>query len=153
MNERTIKEVLDFLSIGYGLKYTFSKFENYLGTNLSIDTYSYHNENGCFTITNFAVRGEIEYLRLDNVYSLKDYLFSKYSGNNNLDNEELRRYYDEKLNHKIRIFDYEPAIWKKHRLKLFFGRHKTELQALAEVIQAQIDKHGEFFGIKVAKNN
>lgn len=149
MTEKTAKDALRFLCDKYGMNYTFAEFENYLGTNISIETYSYHNENGCFTITNFAARGEVEYLHFNSVGLLKNYLFSEYLGDWNLNNDKLRKYYDEKLSHKIRIFEYEPEIWKKHKVKTFFGGYKKELNILAEVIQTQIDKHSEFFGIKV----
>lgn len=97
------------------------------------------------------MRGEVDYIRLSSIDSLKGYLFSNYSGDR-LNNEELRRYYDEKLSHKINIFEYEPEIWKKHKIKLFFGGYKKEFQVLAEVIETQIQKTGQFFGIKVIKN-
>ena len=165
MTEKIVEDNLDFLCEQYGFNYTFAEFENYLNTNIGIDTYSYHNEYGCFTITNFAARGEIDYICLDNIQSLKDFLCPKYPDEWSTYNKELMQYLkvqylEERGKHEINIFNTEPEIWEKHRRKFgflkipfFWGSNKQVFKALAEVIEAQIEKNGSFFGIKVKSDD
>lgn len=140
MREQIVKDALDFLCEDYEFHYRFAQFENYLNQHLPIMTYSYYNENGCFTITEFEPRHEVTYLHLDTVDSVKEYFSWNYS---------------KKLQREVNIFDIEPDIWNR-RGKIcgipnlfFWGSDKKILKALAEVIQVQIEKNGAFFEIKV----
>jgi hypothetical protein len=139
MTEKMLKENLHFLVNNYRMRYDFQEFKGFYGGNNSLYIYSYYNENGCFTIKDYPVVSDVTYIRLDNIESLGDYLTA---------------HYDEQIKHEIHIFHEEPEIWKKHEKKqflkflLYWNSEKT-LKALAEVILTQIEKYGEFFGIKV----
>lgn len=49
---------LGFLLDEYGLKFQFQTFDDYQGFYGPIDTYSFYNEYGCFTLHNIVQRGE-----------------------------------------------------------------------------------------------
>lgn len=139
MKELQVKKNLDFLCLDYNLKYKASEFTNYLSTNGSVETYSYYNDFGCFTISNFAVKGELDYLVFKSIDEMQQCFLSKASISNFL----------------INIFNYEQEIWKKNQKLLFFknpfcwlNTNKT-LRVLSEVIKSQIKKNGNFFGIKI----
>lgn len=158
MDEDKVKKNLDFLCSKYQMKYALGEFEHYLGTNAVLVTYSYYNEFGCFTIANVPVRGDVTYYRLDSVDQIKDVILS---GSPDLgvltqQNEKLSRAYDDYISkRRLQIFDFEPEIWDKHsktgflKLPFFWGTDKQILQALADVIETQIEKYSSFFGIKV----
>ena len=159
MTEKRVKESLDFLCHEYDMKYNFIKVETKHGNMYgATEAYSYHNKYGCFTIANFYARGEIDYIRLDNIDSLKDFLCSK-SPKYSLDNEEsikeYEQYIDKRTKHKINIYEEEPEVWGKHEKLLFFKNpffwegSKKELRALADVIKTQIKKQSRFFNIKI----
>lgn len=132
-----IAKSFDFLVEQYGLTYTYQHFENCFNGAGSVYTYSYYNESGCFTIHHLPVRGEL------------DFFYAKNFSNNRLDLcEEM-----------LDITSVEKEIWNKRSKFLgitkpfFWLSDKKVLSALAEVIKSQIEKHGEFFGIKVTEVN
>ena len=57
-NTKLILKHLGFLTYEYGMEFIFQTFEEYFGFNGPIDTYSFYNKNGCFTIHNIVQRGE-----------------------------------------------------------------------------------------------
>ena len=122
---------MDFLCLDYNLKYKASEFTNYLSTNGSVETYSYYNDFGCFTISNFAVKGELDYLVFKSIDDMQQCFLSKASISNFL----------------INIFNYEQEIWKKNPF-YWLNTNKT-LRVLSEVIKSQIKKNGNFFGIEI----
>lgn len=107
MTEKNVKDVLDFLCERYRMMYTYAEFEHYLGTNACIETYNYHNKYGCFTISNVAVRGEIDFYHLNSIDQLKDFLcstppeFRKLTPENE---EKYREYADSFSKCNVRIF-------------------------------------------------
>lgn len=135
MTEKIVKDALDFLCKDYGLNYAFQRFEKYPFGNWCVDMYSFYNESGCFSVYNLTQRDEVDF-----------YYARKFSSN-----------IDELKGKSISIESVEKDIWEKHRktgflkIPFFWGSNKQVFRALAEVIKAQIDKHGEFFGIKVNK--
>lgn len=159
MDEEKVKGILGFLCSKYKMTYDFSEFENYLGTNATIQIYSYYNGFGCFSVANVPVRGEVMYYRLDSIDQIKDIILSRPPNLGVLtqQNEKLyREYFDNISKHKLQIFDFEPEVWDKYRktgflkIPFFLGTDKQILQALAAVIETQIKKGGSFFGIKVS---
>lgn len=137
MNEFYVKRYLDFLCKDYNFKYNSTMFNNYLQTGGSVYVYSYYNSFGCFSISNFAVKGEIGY----HVFNSLDDMIKWFPYSHN--------YID------VNIFNYERDIWKKNEKILWFytpfawKSSKKLLSVLSEVIRSQINKEGEFFGIKV----
>lgn len=149
--EEKVKKYLWFLIEKYGMSYVREDFEVWDGWEKG--TYSFYNDNGCFTIEQSDPRDGVGYFRLDSIHSLKDFVLSEPPDNE----EEQRQYVDERRKHYeyINIFDVEPEIWEKHKrsgflkMPFFWGSAKQVLRGLAEVIETQIQKTGQFFGIKV----
>ena len=158
MTEEKVKNILGFLCLKYKMNYSFVEYENYLGTNADLLTYSYYNEFGCFTIAHVPVRGDVMYYRLDSIDQITDIILTHPLDLGVLtqkNEKKYREYSDNISKHKLSIFDFEPEIWAKHRktgflkIPFFWGTDKQILQALAVVIETQIKKYGSFFGIKV----
>ena len=55
---KTVLKVLGFLSEEYQMKFRFQSFDEYLGFHGPINTYSFYNEQGCFTLHQVVQRGE-----------------------------------------------------------------------------------------------
>lgn len=133
MTEKTTTEALNFLCEDFGLHYTFQRFEKHPFGNWCVDMYSFHNQNGCFSVYNLTQRDDIEF-----------YYSSTFSN----DIAKL-------MEKKIPIESVEKDIWDKHKktglfkLPFFWGSNKQIFRALADVIKAQIAKTGQFFGLKV----
>ena len=53
-----IKKHLGFLETEYGLKFEFQTFHDYKGFCGPVDTYSFYNDSGCFTLHNIVQRDE-----------------------------------------------------------------------------------------------
>lgn len=140
MTEKQVKKHLSFLIQKYNMYYIRQDFKNH--DPMITETYSFYNENGCFIISNLAQRGDIDYIYLDNIESLEDYIFSSYS-------EKQKSYID--------ITSAEKQIWNKYtnggffKKTLFWNSTNKVLSALAEVIEEQIIKSGQFFGVKIIK--
>ncbi|MCL2062200.1 MAG: hypothetical protein FWH03_06230 [Firmicutes bacterium] len=79
MERVDVEKLFEFLVKDYGLKYSFQRFENCFDGGWLVDTYSYYNEKGCFTISNVCQRGEWDHYYADrfseNWESLKQSLF------------------------------------------------------------------------------
>ena len=97
-----------------------------------VDTHSFFNESGCFTI-------QIIFQREINFW---------YSSQFSTEMEEL-------CESGINVSLTEPQIWAKHEKLLFFknpffwDNYDKVLIALAEVIKTHLEKNNEFFGIQV----
>ncbi|MBQ3215078.1 MAG: hypothetical protein IJB11_03060 [Oscillospiraceae bacterium] len=133
-----IKNLFAFLIEDFKLEYRHQEFDKCYGGNWTVNTHSFYNESGCFTIYSLVQHGG----ELDFYYAP---VFST-----NL--EELC----DKL---VDISSIEKEVWKKHTKfgvfprPFFWLNNRKVLEALSEVLSAHINKHGEFFGIKVEKNN
>lgn len=140
MTEKQVRAALDFLVEEYAFKYVYQLFENCPFGNWCTETYSYYNDNGCFTITNICVRGDVGYVHLKNIELLKTFMYSDAS---------------ERVKYLININSIEEEIWKKHEkaslFKRFFWGDKKYLSIVAEIIRSQIKKNGAFFGIKIGE--
>lgn len=55
---KLIRKHLGFLETTYGFKFAFQTFDNYNGFCGPIDTYSFYNNLGCFTLHNVVQKGE-----------------------------------------------------------------------------------------------
>ena len=55
---KLITKYLGFLETNYGFKFEFQTFDEYNGFHGPIDTYSFYNKFGCFTLHNIVQRGE-----------------------------------------------------------------------------------------------
>lgn len=55
---KLILKYLGFLESEYGMKFNFQTFKDFQGFYGPIDTYSFHNESGCFTLHNIVQKGE-----------------------------------------------------------------------------------------------
>ncbi|MCL2817596.1 MAG: hypothetical protein FWD39_04330 [Clostridiales bacterium] len=154
MDENKVKKYLWFLVEKYGMSYDYQGFKDYRPGGLGFtEIYSFCNESGCFTIME-PQSDDVSYICLDSIDLLKIFILWQ-TADNKEEREKYEQYFDEKQIHYINIFDVEPEIWKKHRrsgfLKIPFlwGTDKQVLRGLAEVIETQIKKTGQFFGIKV----
>ena len=132
-----IEKQFDFLVTDYGLKHAYQDFNNCFGGHWWVCTHSYYNESGCFTIHNLPQRGEL------------DFYYAKEFSNIRKDLCEQR----------INISAIGTEIWEKNEKFLFMKNpffwwsEKKVLKSLAEVIEAEIKSTGQFFGIKVTKDN
>lgn len=142
MNETIIKNSLGFLCSEYGFDYQVLEFDNYLNRGGTLIAYNYFNGNGCFTIANVPVIGDVTYYRFDSIDQLKKYTTPAADSLSDIGGCELN------------IFSYEKQIWKSHEELLGFKNpfayltDKRILNVLHEVIQAQLQSRNEFFGIK-----
>jgi hypothetical protein len=124
----SIENSLRFLQEQYGLSYGFQTFkkdvtENFYGP---MNTYSFYNETGCFTIYHAVQRNEWEY-----------YLSKKYSQNQ-----------AELLSQNISQIVFTAIGKKRKSLKNLF---RSENTIIADIIKEQISINGEFYGIKVIR--
>jgi hypothetical protein len=123
-----INKKFEFLVKDYNLRYSFQRFENYPFGNWSADMHSYYNDSGCLSICNLVQRGELDF-----------YYAKKFSAN-----------IAELTEQSLVIDSVEQEIWRKAKKKFLFEyRYSLFLKTLAEVIETQINKTGQFYGIKV----
>lgn len=143
MTEKIVKESLGFLFQKHGMLYDYREKQNYMGY-CDLRCFTYYNNDGCFTITDLTQSDDVDFVRLGDIRLLDSYISSSYS---------------QKQKNIVRIFEYEPEIWARHKKKgflkipFFWGSNKQVLRALSEVIDHQIQSTGQFFGIKVTKQN
>lgn len=57
-NTKLVLKHLGFLKDDYGFCFSFQTFNDYHGFCGPIDTYSFYNNNGCFTLHNIVQKGE-----------------------------------------------------------------------------------------------
>ena len=118
-----IKKELGFLTEKYTMQYAFQEFEEY---SMDVETYSFYNGNGCFTVYYLDQRDELG-------------LF--YSGKFSKNLNELKE-------QEIDQHAYEGDLWKKNKPLFGYGK-KMYFETLRKVIEAQIEKTGSFYSIKV----
>jgi hypothetical protein len=131
-----MKEIsqLQFLIDDYDLSYKYQKFENCYGGDWIVETHSFYNDTGCFTIYNEVQRG-IDFC---------------YSSHFSTERSEL-------CERGIDVTTIEPQIWDKHRKIWIFKRpffwcsDSKVLHALAEVLKTHLEKGNDLFGISVQK--
>ena len=126
--QMNIEKKFEFLVKDFGLKYSYQEFNNCYGGYWCVNTYSYYNESGCFTIHVIPQKGEFDF-----------FFAEKFS----MVREELCKY-------PINEQSIEQGIWNNAKKKFLFEYRKNlYLDTLAKVIRSQIKKYGSFFGIKV----
>ena len=127
-----IEELFDFLTKDYNLSYKYQEFTNCYGRNLTVQTYSFYNHSGCFTI----------------YYEVPRYMGFCVSSEFSTEREKLRE-------RNVDISLIEPQIWNKRERFLvfknpfFWWSDKKVLTTLAEVLKIHLAKNNEFFGIQV----
>ncbi len=127
-----IETMFDFLVTKYGLAYQHQTFSNCYGGHWEVETYSYYNESGCFTIYFEVQRG------MDFWYA------SQFSSD-----------YRKLCEREIDISLIEPEIWARRervwfiKWPFFWWNSNKVLFTLAEVLKAHLAKHKCFFGIQI----
>jgi len=120
-----IEKQFSFLK-AYGFEFKEQTFKNVYNSYFTVHTYSFYNEDGCFTIYNLPQRGEW------------DYFYSK----------KFSTVIDDLLASRLDIYNQKSEIWNKAR-KSWFYTIKRELNLLAKDINNQIQDKNEFYGIKI----
>lgn len=110
----------------YGFEFKEQSFKNVYNSYFTVYTYSFYNEDGCFTIYNLPQRGEWDYFYSKNFSTVMDDL----------------------LAFRIDIYSQKAEIWEKAR-KVWLYTMKKELSLLVDVIKYQIQEKNEFYGIKI----
>lgn len=110
----------------YGFEFKEQSFKNVYNSYFTVYTYSFYNEDGCFTIYNLPQRGEWDYFYSKNFSTVMDDL----------------------LAFRIDIYSQKAEIWEKAR-KVCLYTMKKELSLLVDVIKYQIQEKNEFYGIKI----
>lgn len=130
-----IREQFAFLVDDYGFQYGEQKFENCWEGNWTVITYSFYNENGCFTIHTLPERGEVGFFCCDRFSSDRESLCARL----------------------VDIRTIEEDVWDKHsclwsiRNPFFWYSQRKVFAALAEVIRTHLSKHDDLFGIKLTR--
>ena len=127
-----IEELFSFLKKDYNLSYRYQKFINCYGGNWTVQTHSFYNDSGCFTIYIEIQRG------------MTFWYASRFS----TEREEL-------CEEEIDVSAIEPQIWDKHERICFFknpffwSNDNKVLSTLAETLKVHLARENEFFGIQV----
>lgn len=127
-----IEELFDFLIKEYGLIYKHQSFINCYGGNWKVETHSFYNDSGCFTIYIECQRG-------------MDFWFSSQFSTN----------YEALCEREIDVSLIEPEIWDQHEKIMFFKwpffwwNNDKVLCTLAEVLKVHLTKNKVFFGVQV----
>lgn len=130
-----IAELFDFLTKDYNVFYKYQEFTNCYGGYWTVQTHSFYNDSGCFTIYIEVQRG-MEFW---------------YSSQFSIERNEL-------CEKAIDVSLIEPQIWEKREkfcgLKnpFFWWSDNKVLSTLAEALKVHLAKDNEFFGIKVKRN-
>ncbi len=127
-----IEELFDFLKKDYNLSYRYQEFINCYGGGWTVQTHSFYNDSGCFTIYIEIQRG----------------MFFWYASRFSTEREEL-------CEKAIDVSSIEPQIWDKHERicifkdPFFWWKDNKVLRTLAEALKVHLAKDNEFFGIQV----
>lgn len=127
-----IEELFDFLKKDYNLSYRYQEFINCYGGNWTVQTHSFYNDSGCFTIYIEVQRG------------MSFWYASRFSTKR----EAL-------CERGIDISSVEPQIWNQYQRicifknPFFWWNDNKVLNTLAEALKVHLAKDKEFFGIQV----
>ena len=127
-----IENLFDFLMKDYNLSYRYQEFNNCYGSSWIVQTHSFYNDSGCFTIHIEIQRG------MDFWYA------SRFS----TERKEL-------CEKEIDVSSIEPQIWDKNerifviKNPFFWWNDKKVLNTLAEALKVHLAKYNQFFGIQV----
>ena len=127
-----IEEMFGFLKEEYNLSYKYQEFFNCYGGNWTVQTHSFYNASGCFTIYVEVQRG-INFWYAPRFSTERKALCER----------------------EIDVSLIEPPIWNKHerffvfKNPFFWWNDNKVLMVLAEALKAHLAKENEFFGIQV----
>ena len=127
-----IEELFAFLNKDYNLCYKYQEFTNCYGGSWTVQTHSFYNDSGCFSIYIEIQRG----------------MYFWYASQFSTEREGL-------CEREVDVSSIEPQIWDKHErvwfLKnpFFWWNDNKVLNTLAEALKVHLTKNNEFFGIKV----
>jgi len=123
-----IEKMFDFLVKDYRLNYKFQKFNNCFNGNWYVETFSYYNASGCFTIHNLCQRGEIDCYYAKSISCIRENLLEK----------------------RLNVRSIGIDIWNKESKRFRFDyRQKLIMDTLVKAIKYEINKKHEFFGIRI----
>lgn len=131
VTEKQIRENLYFLTEEYDLRYQYQEFTNCFGGYWYVETFSFYNENGCFTFHYIPQRGEFD------IYYSQEFF------------TEHKKLIERHINETD---EFGENVWQEER-KLHKGVRGYALyfKVIAELIRRKIENNGEVFGIKVNK--
>ena len=126
-----IEKMFDFLMKDYNLLYRYQEFINCYGGNWTVQTHSFYNDSGCFTIYIEIQRGVAFW----------------YASRFSTERKEL-------CERELDVSMIEPQIWDKYKKSIFskisFWQNDIKiLGTLAEVLKVHLAKGNDFFGIQV----
>jgi hypothetical protein len=122
-----IEKQFNFLK-EYGFEFKEQIFKNVYNSYFTVHTYSFYNEDGCFTIYHLPQRGEW------------DFFYSK----------KFSAVMDDLLTSRLDIYEKESDMRMQNRdRKTWLCMMKKELSFLVDDIKHQIKEKNEFFGIKI----
>ena len=127
-----IENLFDFLVKDYNLSYNYQEFANCYGGGWTVQTHSFYNNSGCFTIYIEIQRG------------MEFWCSSRYSTKR----KEL-------CERAVDVSSIEPQIWNKYekigifKNPFFWWNDNKVLSTLAKALKVHLVKDNEFFGIKV----
>lgn len=124
---KKILTIFGFLIREYNLQFKFQTFDKYLYFCGPIDTYSFYNDFGCFTLHNVVQKGEWT------MYKSAKFTEDQY-----------------KLMAQ-RIYEIDYSYMRN--IKKWCWTTTGWLKLLAQAIKEEIDKEGTLFGIRVEKKN
>ena len=128
-----VAELFNFLENDYGLFFQYQNFSNCYNGGWFVETYSYFNNSGCFTIYLLDARGE---------------WWCYYSPKFSTKIEDL-------CYKQIDIYSSEEKIWNKHKKlwifnkPFFWWRKDKVLLAMADVIKNHVEKYRDLYEFKV----
>lgn len=131
-----VEEIFDFLIKDYNFSYKYQKFVNCYEGNWIVQTYSFYNNSGCFTIHFLPQRNELDF-----------YYSSRFSTEHKKLCERI-----------VDICSIEPDIWNKYtkiwifKRPFFWWNNNKVLYTFAEALKTHLDKSKDFFGIQIEDN-
>lgn len=129
-----IEKLFCFLTKNYDLSYKYQEFTNCYGGNWIVQTHSFYNDSGCFTIYIEVQRGI-------------SFWYSSYFSK---EREKLCEI-------EIDISSIEPQVWTRYekiwifKRPFFWGNSNKVLCILSEVLKVHLAKNRNFFGIQVSR--
>lgn len=131
-----IENMFEFLVKDYGFNYRKQEFHNCFNGNWSVYTYSFFNDDGCFTIHSLPQRGELDFYYAKRFSNIREDLYEKPIDIVSIEKDIWRKY------GKIGFFDNPFFWWNDNKI----------LTTLAKVLKVHINNYGEFFGIQINKD-
>ncbi len=128
-----INDRFSFLVNDYGLSYGFQKFTNCYQGNWTVETHSFYNNSGCFTIYELSQRDDLSFYTAPHFSTVLEELMDK----------------------QVDVCAIEPLVWKKHSKIGCFGRpffwfsRRKILDTFAEALEIHLSKGNDLFGIFV----